>query len=142
MLAQITYPLESSFYPYALVLLILIVLIIISIIVFFLWLRKKTTRAFPLNIENHISLATLVVTVVVVFIPYFVQTPILDFSVYGPSDTDAPNVKELRVNVNNYGIVPAKNIIISMNTNSDGVQFLGFTSNPLLSTSSQVANQI
>lgn len=136
----IYYPIESSLYPNGLIQLGVIVAIIVLIMYFFLWLRHINKKAFPLNIENHLSLGTLIVTVLVVFIPFFIQAPLIDYSVSGPLDTNNTNTKAFGIVIHNYGIVAANDVVISMNSDSEGVRFLNFISNPFLPNSTQFEN--
>jgi cytochrome bd-type quinol oxidase subunit 2 len=129
-LVGINYPIESTFYPNAFILLCFIVIIIFLIMYFLLWLRHTTKKKFPLSIENHFSIATLIVTVVVVFIPFFVQTPLLDYNVYGPLNINNKNIQEIKIVIHNYGIVTANNVIVSLNSDSNETKFLNIISEP------------
>jgi hypothetical protein len=95
------------------------------------------------NNNSPITLSSLRGKVVLVYIwtytcinsirpmPFFVTTPLLDYDV---SDSYKNN-NELKICLSNFGIAPAKNVIISVDANKSSVEFLNFTTEPLLSKS-------
>lgn len=87
------------------------------------------------NTQNYIAIFGLVSPVIVyvatLFLPFIITIPLLDYKV---SETYS-NDNKLKVSLSNFGMISAKNVIVSVNANKTDVEFNNFTTQPLLSKS-------
>jgi len=143
----ICYPIESLFFPYLFMALIISVSPLIIVIVILSKYEDKIIKfinILPQKVD-YIALAGIIISINLFVAGLIVQIlfniPLLNYDVSYNEDN-----KELDIYVTNYGIVPAENVIISVNSNKSNVEFLNFTTDPLinpyLSMSTQVGNAL
>jgi hypothetical protein len=155
----VCYPFESSFFPVLLLLLVTIILLVFIrffilpfiIIIFGKWKqsnipseenknRQPTDEGQeskqPIDEKHMINwkeiIISLIIPVVIIMIPFFINTPLL---MYDVSESSLTGADELRMSIYNLGLTSAKNVIISLSTNNPNLLFSNFTTEPIMSTS-------
>ena len=118
---QICYAPESLFYPFPFIFLFINFGILCIFAIVIKWIRSTGTFAKLLpNTSTAISAASVVVSILVLFIPYIALTPILNYDVNATTSGKSPNI-QMNVRITNYGIVAAKHLILSMNGYGKGI---------------------
>jgi hypothetical protein len=126
---QICYPTESLFLPHGATLLAICV-IVFAFYVSIKWIGKKTNIPLP-KTSDAISATGVIATILVLFLPFFVLNPILDYNIKVGKTSD--NSIQLNTTVTNYGVASAKHLILSLQGNSNDFKFLQLTSEPIQS---------
>jgi hypothetical protein len=76
---QICYPTESLFLPHAALTLLAICVIVFAFYVLIEWIGNKTSIPLP-KTSDAISATGVIATILVLFLPFFVLNPILDYT--------------------------------------------------------------
>ena len=124
----ICYPLESSFYPYILIAIIFSAAGLFFIVVF-IYLLAMLGHIQSLKKRQNIDVLAYIGIIIAVagfVIPFVLNTPLVDYVVF------INQQNEIQINLNNFGIVAAKNVIISINTDNRFAGFHSFFSQPIL----------
>jgi hypothetical protein len=92
----------------------------------------------PIGPADKLTLVGLVVTITVTGIYPFIQSPLLDYRIRdaGPDEKD---IKTFKVDVHNYGLSPAKDVVISID--SYKAKFVNMTSKPILPIIQNISNK-
>lgn len=127
---NLCYPTESLFYPYPFfgLLTVCILLIIFYNIIKFVGKKGFLSKINLPKSSDAISATGVAVTIIVLFLPYFALTPLLDYDVTIRDRSN--NSSQLNAAITNYGLVPAKYLILSIEGNNN-FKFLQLTTDPI-----------
>jgi hypothetical protein len=142
-LLNILYPTESFFYPYHLLAGVIasgIFFVILICLFRFKGTHKKAAEKtwgffstdqtkLGIGIDDAISMASLIIALVASGLYPFLINPMMDYTVNYVGDVK-PNIQEYRIDITNWGLSPANNVILSMT--SDNTNFFNFTIQPFL----------
>jgi hypothetical protein len=146
-LLNIVYPPESFFYPFHLLTGIIaasIFAVILIGVLSFAAMRKPAVKKDDANqkgksndaneeekldVTDAISLGSLIITIAASGLYPFLINPVLDYEVNYIRE-ERPNIQEYKVDLTNWGLSPANNVILSMT--SSNAKFFNFTSEPFL----------
>lgn len=129
-LLTIVYPPESFFYPFHLIAGIIAGSIFAVILLCLFWsLPKAKAVSYDLGKTDAIALGTLIITIATTGLFPFLINPMLDYIVNFERE-EMPNIQDYNIEVTNWGLSPANNVILSMT--SANTNFFNFTSEPFL----------
>lgn len=126
--SSICYSLESSFYPYILIAVLLSAGGLFLLILFVLFLDsigllKKLRKHKNIDVIAYVGI---IIAIAGFIIPFVLNTPLVDYS------ASINENNEIEIVLNNFGIVTAKNVYVSINSNKEFIGFDEFIIHPVL----------